>query len=100
MLAANFRTTSLPKTSEIVSAQYCFSEKEHAEIARRRDPEPRPEIRSSHGAQACLLSRKRGGEARRGQAARPRSAQGTDPQERRSQAQEPAREGRQVTTAA
>jgi hypothetical protein len=79
-----------------VSAQYCFSEKEHAEIARGRDPKPRPEIRSSHSAQACVLSGKRGGEARRGQAPRPCCPQGTDPQERSGSTQESARESRQV----
>ena len=85
-----------PRLRRSVSAQYCFSEKEHAEIARGRDPKPRPEIRSSDRAQARVLSRKRGGEARGGQAPRPCCPQGTDPQERSGPTQKSARESRQV----
>ena len=79
-----------------VSAQYCFSEKEHAEIARSGDSKPRPEIGPSHSAQTCIVSGKRRGQARSGQASRSRGTERTDSQERGSPAQEPARQGREV----
>ena len=79
-----------------VSAQYCFSEKEHAEITLGRNPQSGPEIRASHRTQEGFQRRQRRGEARGCKASGSRVTQGADPQERRRSPQEPASKNGQV----
>jgi hypothetical protein len=81
------------KLRRSVRAKYCFSEKEHAEIARRRDSEPRPALRAAYRAEARIVGGVRGRQAVSGQTARSSVEEGTDTQERCRASQEQTREG-------
>ena len=90
-----FHRSHQTETWRSVSAKSCFSEKEHAEVTRCRDPEPRPKIGAPYRAQA-RVKWERWGQAGCGQAARSRRPERTHSQERSGSTQEPARQSRKI----